>query len=144
MDTFTASQKILDNLKAKYRHIDRIMNLTKDMETALLAGDPQTFGTILDMRGDVMILCDKLDQENREMISHFPKGLGDKMTAIIFPRKGQNAATLSLDNPLETNIYDTSNRINQLLTRVIKLDTELNRKVNSMAGRKQGLGDLRG
>lgn len=129
MDSFTATNKILENLKVKYRYIDNIMNLTKDMERAMMADDSLSFGSILDMRGDMMILVDKLDQENREIISHLPNPLKERITAIIMPKREYTGESLTLDNPLETNIYDTNKRIAALLSKIIKLDNEINQKI---------------
>lgn len=143
MDSFTATNKILQNLKKKYRHIDNIMNLTKDMERAMMANDSISFGTILDMRGDVMILVDKLDQENKEIARRLPTPIKERISAIIMPKREVAGETVALDNPLETNIYDTSRRIVGLLSKIIKLDTEINKKIN---GHKQSprLRNIRG
>lgn len=143
MNSFTATTKILENLNKKYRHLDNIMNLTKDMEKAMLANDTFSFGKLLDMRGDLMILADELDEENYEIISHLPAHLQEKMAAIIMPKKNSATETLSLDNPLETNIYDTNKRIAVLLGKIIKLDNEINAKVKSRQNARK-LGSLRG
>ncbi len=129
LDSFTATNKILENLKLKYRHLDNIMNLTKDMERAMMANDSISFGKILDMRGDVMILVDKVDAANKEICKRLPSPLREKISAIIIPKKDKTRETLSLENPLETNIYDTNLRISTLLTRIIKLDGDINQRV---------------
>lgn len=131
MDSFTATNKILENLKVKYRHLDSIMNLTKEMEKAMLADDTGAFGRILDMRGDMMILADKVDQENREIVLHLPEPLRQRMETIIMPKKEYKGETMTLDNPLETNIYDTNKMISNLLAKIIKLDAEINEKVRN-------------
>lgn len=143
MDSFTATNKILENLKKKYRYIDNIMNLTKDMERAMMANDSISFGSILDMRGDAMILVDKLDQENKEIARRLPTPIKERILAIIMPKRGVTGETVALDNPLETNIYDTNRRIVGLLSKIIKLDTEINQKIN---GHKQSprLRNIRG
>ncbi|QAT42041.1 hypothetical protein [Aminipila luticellarii] len=133
MDSFTATNKILENLKLKYRYMDNIMNLTKDMERAMMADDSASFGSILDMRGDIMITVDELNQENREIISHLPDSLREKFSAIILPEKGQAGDSMTLDNPLETNIYDTNKRIAVLLSKIIKLDNEINQKIKGQS-----------
>nr|WP_315024768.1 hypothetical protein [uncultured Aminipila sp.] len=143
MDSFTATNKILENLKIKYRHIDNIMNLTKDMERAMMANDSISFGSTLDMRGDVMILVDKLDEENREIVSRLPGPLKERISAIIMPKREAAGESLTLDNPLETNIYDTNKRIAALLSKIIKLDSDINQKIK---GQKQPprLSNMRG
>lgn len=143
MNSFTATTKILENLNKKYRHLDNIMNLTKDMEKAMLANDTFSFGKLLDMRGDLMIMVDELDKENYDIVGHLPGHLQEKIAAIIMPKKNMGAETLSLDNPLETNIYDTNKRIAVLLGKIIKLDNEINEKVRSKQTARR-LGNLRG
>lgn len=129
MDSFAATNKILENLKMKYKYVDNIMNLTKDMERAMMANDSGAFGSILDMRGDVMILVDQLDQSNLEIAHHLPKPLKDRIMPILTPSTGKAGEALVLDNALETNIYDTNKRTVGLLSKVIKLDTEINQKL---------------
>lgn len=134
MDSFTATNKILENLNLKYKHVDNIMNLTKDMERAMMADDSISFGATLDMRGDVMILVDKLDQENREITSRLPSPLKERISAIIMSKRQTAGESVTLDNPLETNIYDTNKRTVALLSKIIKLDNEINQKIK---GQKQ-------
>lgn len=143
MDSFTATTKILENLNKKYKYMDNIMNLTKDLERAMMADDSLSFGRILDMRGDTMLLVDELDQDNRGLVSRLPGPLKERMSAVIFPGKGQAAEALTLDNPLETNIYDTNKRIAVLLSKVIKLDQEINQRVKG-ENQPRRLGTRRG
>ncbi|MBE6033224.1 hypothetical protein [Aminipila sp.] len=143
MDSFTATNKILENLNKKYRHIDNIMNLTKDLERAMMANDSISFGSILDMRGDMMILVDKLDEENRKLVSHLPNPLKERMASIIMPKKNSAGESVTLDNPLETNIYDTNKRIAALLSKIVKLDNEINQKIKKQSS-SPGLGNLKG
>jgi hypothetical protein len=127
LDSFTATNKILENLKVKYRYLDNIMNLTKDMEKAILSNDAVSLGAILDMRGNVMAVVDKLDAENKDIVSHLPSPVKERMESVIVPQK--EVGPITLDNPLETNIYDTNKRIGTLLSKIIKLDSELNKRL---------------
>lgn len=143
MDSFTATTKILENLNKKYKHLDNMMNLTKDLERAMMADDSVSFGRVLDMRGDVILLVDELDLENREIVSRLPEGLRERLSAMIMPKKTQSGESLTLDNPLETNIYDTNRRIGMLLSKIIKLDQEINQRVKG-ANQPRRLGNMRG
>lgn len=109
--------------------MDNIMNLTKELEKAMMANDSVSFSSVLDMRGDVMILVDKIDQENQQIVNRLPSPIKERMAAIILPKNNGNRETLVLDNPLETNIYDTNKRILALLTKIINLDTEINQRI---------------
>lgn len=146
MDSFTACNEILKNLQSKYRHIDNIMNLTKDLERAMMTGDAESFGTILEMRGDAMVLADKLDKSNREIWGRLPEPLKTRIGGILYPKQmGAGGAAMTLDNPLETNIYDTNKRIGNLLSKVVKLDTEISNKVQGQQAGRQGpgIGEIR-
>ena len=135
MDTFNATNKILDNLKKKYKYLDSIFTCTKDMQKAFERQDAGSFERLLDMRGDAMMLASKLDEENLLIIEKLPAPLAEKMRAILFPKKfsAPNVESLKLDNPLQTNIYDTNKQIGQLLVKIVKLDAEVSAKVNGNA-----------
>ena len=87
MDTFNATNKILDNLKKKYKYLDSIFTCTKDMQKAFERQDAGSFERLLDMRGDAMMLASKLDEENLLIIEKLPAPLAEKMRAILFPKK---------------------------------------------------------
>lgn len=135
MDSFNATNKILDNLKKKYKYLDSIFTCTKDMQKAFERQDAVSFERLLDMRGDAMMLASKLDEENLLIIEKLPAPLAEKMRAILFPKKfgAANVESLKLDNPLQTNIYDTNKQIGQLLVKIVKLDAEVSAKVNGNA-----------
>lgn len=135
MDSFNATNKILDNLKKKYKYLDSIFTCTKDMQKAFELQDAVSFERLLDMRGDAMMLASKLDDDNLVIIEKLPAPLAEKMRAILFPKKfsATNVESLKLDNPLQTNIYDTNKQIGQLLVKIVKLDAEVSAKVNGNA-----------
>lgn len=135
MDSFNATNKILDNLKKKYKYLDSIFTCTKDMQKAFELQDAVSFERLLDMRGDAMMLASKLDDDNLVIIEKLPAPLAEKMRAILFPKKfgAANVESLKLDNPLQTNIYDTNKQIGQLLVKIVKLDAEVSAKVNGNA-----------
>lgn len=135
MDSFNATNKILDNLKKKYKYLDSIFTCTKDMQKAFERQDAVSFERLLDMRGDAMMLASKLDDDNLVIIEKLPAPLAEKMRAILFPKKfgAANVESLKLDNPLQTNIYDTNKQIGQLLVKIVKLDAEVSAKVNGNA-----------
>lgn len=142
MDSFSITNEILANLKKKYRYMDNIFNLTKDMQKAFESEDGKSFEKILDMRGDAMFLVSKLDEENKGLISKLPTQTAKKMTAILFPKQaGVNSDAMQLSNPLETNIYDTHKQISQLIVKTVRLDSEISAKVNGSV--KHGI-DIQG
>ncbi len=131
MDSFSATNKILDNLKKKYKYVDSIFTFTKDMQKVFELQDAVSFERLLDMRGDAMVMASKIDEANLEIIDKLPKPLSDKMRGVLFPGKqGVNIESIKLSNPLETNIYDTNKQIGQLLAKIVRLDSEVSARVN--------------
>ncbi len=129
MDTFSATNEILKNLQAIYKYTDDIMHLTKDMENAMITDDDAMFGRLLDMRGDVMIKVDSIKVENKKIIAKMPEPLKSKILGIVEPKGKQVASTVKLDNPLETNIFDTQKSTMDLLKKVIALDNSIKNRI---------------
>ncbi len=134
LNTFKATSQILKNLQIIYQYMNEIMNLTKDMENAMNTEDDVMFGKFLDRRGDFMVEVDILKQENKKIINRFPNDLKEKMLSIIEPKN--NVATIKLDNPLETNLYDTNKRIMTLLKRIINLDKSIQKRIKGGVSRQ--------
>lgn len=131
LGSFTATTQILQNLNTKYKYLDNIYNLTRDMEAVVISGDVRAFGKLLDMRGDLIIMVDDIDQANFDIARRLPSPLRERIEGILMPKKDYSGETMTLENPLETNIYDTNKRISTLLGKIIKLDQEINHKVNA-------------
>ena len=117
--------QILHNLRGKYDRINQLHNLTKEMEKALSYNDSASFGTLLDMRKKQMDAIDELDRQNRKLIAQLPEALQSRVKKILAP-KGE---PLRLDNPLETNIFDTNRRGILLLQKVAALNDSVFQKM---------------
>ncbi len=125
--SFEATNKILENLKMKYKYVDNIFTLTKNMEQAVMSNDIYSFGKYIDMRGDIIMKIDSIDKENRGIAEKLPEPVKTRILSIIMPKK-KVSTEVKLDNPLETNIYDTNKRIANLLGKILKIDEEINEK----------------
>ena len=117
--------QILHNLRAKYDRINQLHNLTKEMEKALGYNDAPSFGALLDMRQKQMEAIDELDRQNKKLIAKLPEALQSRMRRILTP-KGE---PLRLNNPLETNIFDTNRRGLLLLQKVAALNDSVFQKM---------------
>ncbi|WP_027399717.1 hypothetical protein [Anaerovorax odorimutans] len=122
----TALNKILSNLQVKYNHYNNLFNLTKQLEEVFKMNDEVSIAATLNMRQKVMLIVDKLDAENRLIVSKLPKAIKERMTEVLFP-KGD---PVRLENALETNIFDTNKRNLTLLKKIIDLDDKVNKIIN--------------
>lgn len=121
-----ALNKILSNLKVKYNFYNNLFNLTKQMEDIIALNDQYSLSAILEMRENVMSLVDKLDAENKSIIAKLPVSMKDRIYNILFS-KGDS---IRVENPLETNLFDTNKQNQILLNKIIVLDQKINKKVN--------------
>ncbi len=126
MDSITAMGKILDNLQKKFNLLNQIMNLTKDMENAIKRKDEESLSLVLNMRQKSMDLIDELDKTNSVMTQKLPEPYKERIMEIFRP----TGKTVRLENPLETNIFDTNKRNNMLLKRIVQLDEMVNNMYN--------------
>ena len=126
MDSNDALNRILANLQNKYSLMNTIYSTTKEMKKSLEENfDDHIFAELLGKRQSAMNTVDGLDMQNRQLIARLPQGLREKIGECLAP----SGVTIVLDNPLQTNIFETSKRLFVLLRRTIEEDDELNRRV---------------
>jgi len=130
MDTNEALTLLLSNLRQKFNHYNSIMNSTRDLLDLSDGRDPDSFGILLNMRENSMTQVDKLDNQNSEIVSKLPQPLAQKIKECLWP----SGAPITLDNPLQTSIFDTSKRNNQFLGRIIDLNGQLTRRLDPQQG----------
>ncbi len=111
--------QILSILQKKYRRMDMILTITKEVEQIVLSGDEASLGIILDTRQNEMNGIDQLDRELNREKEKMPPILRQKVDQMLRPTPGE---TVRLENPLETNIFDTNKRITRLVEKIIVLD----------------------
>lgn len=129
-DNMAVMMKILDNLREKYKYYNEIYNLTKELEKVIQMNDEYSLASVLDMRERVMVKVDALDMENFKFIDQLPVPLEKKVRGILYPKE-KSKETLKLDNPLETDLFDTNKSNIALLNRTITLDKKLNAQMNN-------------
>lgn len=117
--------QILSNLRVRYDKINQLMNLTKELDAASKGEDPVSFGMILDMRQKVMDFVDELDKENNRLIARLPDHSQKKIKTLLAP----SGEPVRLENPLESDIFDTNKRTLLLVQRVAALDDTILKKI---------------
>ncbi|WP_324824508.1 hypothetical protein [Sinanaerobacter sp. ZZT-01] len=111
--------QILSILQKKYRRMDMILTITKELEQVVSTGDETSLGIILETRQNEMNGIDQLDRELKGIKENMPLPLQQKINQMLHPASGE---TVRLENPLETNIFDTNKRIIRLVEKIIDLD----------------------
>lgn len=124
MDTNQALTILLNNLRNKNKLLTTFMEATKELIKLSNGEDPDAFGALLNKRQQCMSQIDRFDAENKQIVQKLPRGLSEKIAEILHP-----VGNVTLENPLQTNIFDTNTMNNQLLKRIIDADKELNKKV---------------
>lgn len=123
--TMEILSQILSNLRVRYDKINQLMNLTKELDAVSKNGDTVSVGMILDMRQKVMDLVDDIDRENRRLIGKLPDPLRTKIRSLLAP-KGE---PVRLENPMESDIFDTNKRTLLLAQRVAALDDSILQRI---------------
>jgi hypothetical protein len=96
------------------------------MEKVIGINDPESLGAVLSMRQRTMDMIDDLNLEVAKILANMDNPYKDKTKLILSPT---GDATLTLNNPLETNIFDTNKRILMLLQRIINLDDAIKKRL---------------
>ncbi|MEA4987084.1 MAG: hypothetical protein VB095_03420 [Anaerovorax sp.] len=118
--------QILSILQKKYRRMDMILTITKELEKVVASGDETSLGIILETRQKEMDEIDQLDRDLKSIQGNMSPILQQKMNQILKPVSGE---AIRLQNPLETNIFDTNKRIIKLVEKIINLDTVIRNKM---------------
>lgn len=126
MDGMNGMNLILVDLQKKYRRMDMILTFTKELEQIIASGDETSLRLVLEMRQKEMDVIDQLDREIQNRLSMMSPVLKAKMRKILKPTSGNS---IKLENPLETNIFDTNKRILKLVGRIVNLDTTIHDKI---------------
>jgi len=125
MDSNEVLTSILGSLKQKYNHLNQIYDATRELEKTRF-DDEVTFSTLLKLRQNSMDNIDKLDDDIKKSMQALSSSLREKINELLFP----SGKTVTLDNPLQTNIFDTAKSNIQLLKRIIDADERFNEAVH--------------
>lgn len=106
--------------------MDMILTITKELEKVVASGDETSLGIILETRQKEMDEIDQLDRDLKSIQGNMSPILQQKMNQILKPVSGE---AIRLQNPLETNIFDTNKRIIKLVEKIINLDTVIRNKM---------------
>lgn len=119
--------KILLNLQKKFNQVNEVMNMTKEIETALNLNDHESLRLVLMMRSKAMAQVDEIDAYNLAAIDELPT-VSDKKRVhdLLLP----HTKATKFEDPMEQRIYESNQRILSLLQKVMVIDSVLNKKMN--------------
>jgi hypothetical protein len=122
--------QILTSLKDRYKQMENLMASTKEMEKVIFVNDLESLGIVLNMRQEAMDKIDDINTVIQKTVLSLETSYRDRVKEILNNR----SETMQLDNPLETNIFDTNRITRQLLKRIIDLDQVVNERMHKKTG----------
>lgn len=125
MDIKEALLSILINLQKKYNKLNEVLDLTKQMETALQRNDQVSFRMVLVMRQDVMIQIDKIDETTKILLQAIPQDI----CKIINRQMCSESKQASPESIEEKKIGELYAKIQRLLEKIITIDCVMNKKI---------------
>lgn len=125
MSSMDTMNSILSDLQEKYEHTERMLALTKKLETAARIRDELSIGEALDARQLELDASAVLDRRIKKSCELLPEPFRGRVSTILDPK----ATEVSLENPLEENIFDTNRRIIVLMRKIVTLDTAIREKI---------------
>jgi len=109
--------------------MENLMSLTKEMEKVISVNDLESLSMVLNMRQEAMDRVDKINKEIDKTVSSLEPPYRDKIKQLLH----QTGQPVQLDNPLETNIFDTNKITLQLLKKIVDLDQAVNDRIHKGA-----------
>ena len=119
----SALLSILSNLKKKYAQLNSFYEATRKLHTVFAEGEEAEVAGLLAQRQSAMSAIDALDAHNKALLKELTPALREKIGHCMKP----SGVTITLDNPLHTNIYETSKKNFALTKRAAEADRELHR-----------------
>lgn len=125
MDMKEALLSILINLQKKYNKLNEVLDLTKEMETALQRNDQVSFRMVLVMRQDVMIRIDKIDATTKILLQAIPQDI----CKVINRQMCHESKQANPESEEEKKIGELYAKIQRLLEKIITIDRVMNKKI---------------
>lgn len=126
MENKETAGKILNNLKSKFRSLNQVYDLTKELERALENGDEGSLEIVLDMRQKQLELCMDIDRQNEELVGGLTEAEKIRVNTLL-RTQGKNPEP---DGEDEEEIYAMTKRIKNLLIKTVDYDKKVNSRVN--------------
>ncbi len=121
------STGILVNLKDKYNKINEIYEITKEMKEVFGRNDMYGLDMLADMRTDIIIAVDEIDQGRIEIIGSMEETERNK----VLDAMKEDIASYSTNEEDLKKINELHVRIKKVLENIISLDKEINKRLNA-------------
>ena len=118
--------QILDNQRNKYRNLNEVYDLTKEIDRAFSEGDAPSLEMLLDMRQKKMEMCVKFDNMNFELLDQLSDEQKNHYMSLIVT-KNMTDSPEPVDESEET-IYTMTKRIRAQMLKTIEYNKAINER----------------
>ena len=125
MKEIGVAEILLKNLKAKYRGLNQVYDLTKELDQVLRSGDESSVEMVLEMRRKQLELCVRMDQENEKLADQLPEPERARALGLVFTR-GEYTEP---ENDLEEQLLNLAKSIQRVKTRTMEFDNEIRQRL---------------
>lgn len=122
-----SAEKILNNLRTKFRCLNQVYDLTGEMDDALCSGDRQTLDIILDMRQKQLEVCKSMDDQNDELVKDYPEPEKAHMEGLLHTAESYSTP----EDELEEQLLNLTKRIRALHMKTIDFDRKITDKIKN-------------
>ena len=126
MENKETAGKIINNLKTKYRGLNQVYDLTREIEKALENGDEGSLDIVLDMRQKQLELCMDMDRQNEDLVGRLTEAEKIRVNTLL-RTQGKDPKP---DGEDEEEIYAMTKRIKNLLIKTVHYDKKVNSRLN--------------
>ncbi len=119
--------QIFDNQRNKYRNINEVYDLTKEIDRAFSEGDAATLEMLLDMRQKKMEICTELDNKNFELLDQLSDEQKNHYMSLIVTKDAAYSPE-PVDESEET-IYTMTKRIRAQMLKIIEYSEAINERL---------------
>jgi hypothetical protein len=119
------AEKFLSNLRTKFRALNQVYDLTKEMEGALSSADVESLDIVLDMRQKQIDVCVGIDEANEKLLDTLSPEERVHAEGLLKTRD-EYSVPQSED---EEQILSMTKRIHTLLIKTIDYDNEISKRI---------------
>ena len=124
MTTDEAALKILENHKKKFRCLNRVHDLTKELERVIDSGDVDVLKITVEMRQQQLDVCRQMDAETERLVKKLPP----EESARYFKLTHHQESPPEQNSQIEEDIYSMTERIARQLEKTIVYDRQFTNK----------------
>jgi hypothetical protein len=121
-----SAEMILENQKTKYRCLNRVYDLTKELEQYMDSGDIEALELTVETRQKQLEVCASMDEKNEDIRRH----MSPEDAAYYFKLIHVQEHPPELNGYIEKEIYKMTERIGVQLHKTIDYDKKFTARFN--------------